>query len=86
MRTGYYTSDHPESKKATEGLYQQFKNLFDHEDELSFLARDEGDQKEILVEGGLPLEQRLSRMMMRGMGELYILNLSIIWNGKNCSA
>ena len=72
LRTGYYTSDHPESKKATEGLYQQFKNLFEHEDELSFLARDEGDQKEILVEGGLPLEQRLSRMMMRGMGDLYI--------------
>jgi HEAT repeat protein len=72
LRTGYYTSDHPESKKAQEGLYQQFKNIFDHEDELSFLARDEEDQKEILVEGVLPLEQRLSRMMMKGMGELYI--------------
>ena len=72
LRTGYYTSDHPESKKAQEGLYQKFKSLFDHEDELSFLARDEGDQKEILVEGVLPLEQRLSRMMMKGMGELYI--------------
>jgi HEAT repeat protein len=72
LRTGYYTSDHPESRKAKEGLYQQFKNIFDQEDELSFLARDEEDQKEILVEGVVPLEQRLSRMMMKGMGEIYI--------------
>lgn len=72
LRTGYYTSDHPESKKAKEGLYQQFKDFFEQEDELSFLARDEEDQKEILVEGVLPVEQRLSRMMMKGMGELYI--------------
>ena len=41
LRTGYYTSDHPESKKAKEGLYQQFKDFFEQEDELSFLARDE---------------------------------------------
>jgi hypothetical protein len=25
LRTGYYTPDHPESIKAKEGLYQQFK-------------------------------------------------------------
>src|SRR4030067_1579952 len=54
LRTGYYTSDHPESKKAKEGLYQQFKNLFDHEDELSFLARDEGASKGNPGGGGLP--------------------------------
>jgi HEAT repeat protein len=72
LRTGYYTPDHPESIKAREGLYQQFKNLFEHEDELAFLARDDQDQKEVLIEGIFPEPQRLSRMMTRGMGELYI--------------
>jgi HEAT repeat protein len=72
LRTGYYTPDHPESIKAKGGLYQQFKSLFEREDELAFLARDDQEQKEVLIEGILPEPQRLSRMMMRGMGELYI--------------
>ncbi len=72
LRTGYYTPDHPESIKAKEGLYQQFKSLFEREDELAFLAREDQEQKEVLIEGILPEPQRLSRMMMRGMGELYI--------------
>jgi len=72
LRTGYYTPDHPESVKAKEGLYEQFKNLFEQEDEVAFLARDDQEQKEVLIEGILPEPQRLSRMMMKGMGELYI--------------
>ncbi len=72
LRTGYYTPEHPESARAKEGLYQQFKELFGEEDEVSFLVREEQEQKEILVEGILPEPQRLSRMMMRGMGELYV--------------
>ena len=72
LRTGYYTPEHPESARAKEGLYQQFKDLFEGEEELSFLVRGDQEQKEILVEGLLPEAQRLSRMMMRGMGELYV--------------
>jgi hypothetical protein len=72
LRTGYYTPEHPESARAKEGLYQQFRSLFEAEDELSFLVREEQEAKEILVEGLLPEPQRLSRMMMRGMGELYV--------------
>jgi hypothetical protein len=72
LRTGYYTPDHPESKRAKEGLYQMFKNLFEHEDELSFLVREEQERQEILMEGILPETQKLSRMMMKGMGELYV--------------
>lgn len=72
LRTGYYTSDHPESKKAKEGLYQKFKEVFEDEDELTFLIREEQEKKEIYVEGIMPEAQRLSRMMMRGMGELYV--------------
>jgi len=72
LRTGYYTPEHPESKKAKEGLYQQFKDLFEGEDEISFLVREESQGLDILVEGLLPEAQKLSRMMMKGMGELYV--------------
>ena len=72
LRTGYYTSDHPESKKAKEGLYQKFRELFEEEDELAFLVREEQAGQEIFVEGVLPEAQKLSRMMMKGMGEIYV--------------
>ncbi len=72
LRTGYYTPDHPESKKAKEGLYQLFKELFETEDELAFLVREEQEKQEIFVEGVLPEAQKLSRMMLKGMGELYV--------------
>ena len=72
LRTGYYTPDHPESKKAKEGLYQRFRELFEEEDELAFLVREEQGGQEVFVEGVLPEAQKLSRMMMKGMGELYV--------------
>jgi len=72
LRTGYYTPDHPESKKAKEGLYQLFKELFETEDELAFLVREEHEKQEVFVEGVLPEAQKLSRMMLKGMGELYV--------------
>lgn len=77
LRTGYYTSDHPESKKAKEGLYHLFKELFGTEDELmedelAFIVRDTDEKEEIFVEGVLPEAQKLSRMMLKGMGELYV--------------
>ncbi|MEW6375177.1 MAG: hypothetical protein AB1502_05220, partial [Thermodesulfobacteriota bacterium] len=72
LRTGYYTPEHPESKRAKEGLFQRFEDLFEEEDELAFLVREEQQKQEILVEGVFPEAQRLSRMMMKGMGELYV--------------
>ena len=72
LRTGYYTSEHPEAVKAREGLYLQFKSLFKLEDDLTFMVREEPEGQNILVEGVLPEAQRLGRMMMRGMGELYV--------------
>ncbi len=72
LRTGYYTSEHPESKRAKEGLYQQFKSFFEQEGELTFLVREDQERKEVLLEGLFPEAQRLTRMMAKGMGELYV--------------
>lgn len=72
LRTGYYTPEHPESLRSKKGLYQEFQSLFEEEDEIAFLIKDEEERQEILVEGVLPAGQRLSRMMLKGMGELYV--------------
>ena len=86
LRTGYYTPEHPESKRAKEGLYDQFKSLFDHENELTFLIREEQERQEIWVEGILPEAQRLSRMMLKGMGELYVPKFSHYLERKDLTA
>jgi len=72
LRTGYYTADHPESKKAKEGLYEDFQGLFIQKDELTFMVRDDPGRQNILIEGVLPETQYLNRLMLRGMAEMYI--------------
>jgi len=76
LRTGYYKPEHPESKRAKEGLYQQFQRCLEDKGELTFLVREDQEQKEIFIEGIHPESQKLSRMMARGMAELYIPKLA----------
>ncbi len=71
LRTGYYTPDHPQSKRAKEGLYEDFKGLFTQKDELTFLVRDDQQGKKILIEGVLPESYPLEAVMLRGMAEMY---------------
>ncbi|MBW2340174.1 MAG: HEAT repeat domain-containing protein [Deltaproteobacteria bacterium] len=71
LRTGYYTPDHPQSKKARIGLYEDFKNLFTQKDELTFLVRDDEKEKKLLIEGVLAESHPLEEVMIRGMAELY---------------
>lgn len=72
LRTGYYTPDHPESKQAKIGLYEEFQGLFTQRDELTFLVRDELEGKNILIEGVLPEVQDLNSLMIAGMAEMYV--------------
>jgi HEAT repeat protein len=72
LRTGYYTSDHPEAQKAKMGLYEDFQGLFSQRDELTFLIREEARGKNILIEGVLPEIQDLNSLMIEGMAEMYV--------------
>ena len=71
LRTGYYTPDHPESKSAKTGLYQGFRDLLTQKDELTFLARDDSANKNILIEGVFPEPLELQSVMLQGMAEMY---------------
>jgi HEAT repeat protein len=72
LRTGYYTSDHPEAQKAKIGLYEDFQGLFSQRNELTFLIREEPEGKNILIEGVLPEIQDLNHLMIEGMAEMYV--------------
>jgi len=71
LRTGYYTPDHPQSKDAKEGLYEDFQNLLGPEDELAFLVCVIPGGKKILIEGILSEPQELNSIMLQGMAEMY---------------
>lgn len=71
LRTGFYTSDHPEAKKAKIGLYEDFQNIFTGKGELTFMVRDDPEGKNILIEGVLPESHNLNSLMLRGMAEMY---------------
>jgi len=71
LRTGYYTPDHPEAKKAKVGLYEDFQRLFTQKGELTFLVRDDPEGKNIWIEGVLPQMHGLNSVMLRGMAEIY---------------
>jgi len=71
LRTGFYTPDHPEAKKATVGLYEDFQDLFTGKGELTLLVRDDPEGKNILIEGVLPETHNLNSLMFRGMAETY---------------
>ena len=71
LRTGYYTSEHPESEKARLGLYDRFTELLLKRGDLTFLAKDTEAKKQIFVEGMLPKPCDLKTLMLAGMAELY---------------
>ncbi len=71
LRTGYYTPDHPQSKTAKEGLYENFQTLLNNEFEFTFLACDVPGGKKIFVEGMFLDSQELSSIMPTGMAEMY---------------
>jgi len=71
LKTGYYTPDHQESERAKAGLYEAFQKLFAQRDEVSFLVKEDGEQKYILIEGLLPQSQSLNALMLKGMASMY---------------
>ena len=76
LRTGYYLPDHPQARRAKEGLHRRFESLFQGRQELTFMVQDLGETSSILVEGALPETQRLSALMPTGMAEVYAPRLA----------
>ncbi len=71
LRTGYYLPEHPESKRAKEGLHEEFQKLVRDSGEITFLVREEGALRNIYIEGIGEEALRLTGLMTRGMAETY---------------
>jgi len=82
LRTGYYLPDHPNSKKAKAGLYGRFQRLFSGRHELTFIVKDHGEIKEVLVDGPLPETTSLRSLMTQGMAEVYAPRLTKFFERK----
>ena len=71
LRTGYYLPEHPQSKKALEGLYERFSELVEKGGEIHFFIREEGGGEAIFIEGPLDSASRLRDIMPLGMADTY---------------
>jgi hypothetical protein len=76
LRTGYYLPDHPEARKAKQGLFSRFQGVFQGRDELTVMLQSLGEAQEILVEGVLAESQPLHALMPAGMAEVYVPRLA----------
>jgi len=71
LRTGYYTPEHPESKKAKQGLYAMFQAIGLLKKEITFIVCETAEKKQIFLEGTASKSLNLERFMPLGMAELY---------------
>ncbi|HWI41104.1 MAG TPA: HEAT repeat domain-containing protein, partial [Verrucomicrobiae bacterium] len=71
LRTGYYLSEHPESRKAKAGLHARFSSLSGKAGELGFILKEEDGRGVVLIEGIAEEALRLTDMMQRGMADTY---------------
>ncbi len=83
LGTGNDLPEHPQSKQAKVGLYNQFKSLFAGRHELTFLLEQMGETRNILVDGPLPETQSLDVLMTQGMAEVYIPRLAKFFERKD---
>ena len=71
LRTGYYSSAHPEAEKSLGGLYAQFKRTITDRDELTYLIAQTHESRDIAIEGIEPVPLSLQQAMMKGMADLF---------------
>lgn len=51
IKTGYYSPNHPGAKKAVSNLFPSFTQIIRGKNELTYIARNIGEEKEIIVDG-----------------------------------
>ena len=76
LRAGYYLPEHPQARRAKEGLYTRFRSLFQGRSELTLMLQDLGEAAGVLVEGALAEPQKLGALMPSGMAEIYAPRLA----------
>lgn len=75
LRTGYYLPEHPESRKAKAGLYNQFISLFNQPGEITLLHTQDQAKPTVIIEGLAEKAIKLHECLTRSMAETYLPKL-----------
>ncbi|MGD2186752.1 MAG: HEAT repeat domain-containing protein [Desulfobacterales bacterium] len=75
LRSGYYSSDHPGSKGAKQGLYEKFQNCLGDSREIMITKQESREQVDILITGILEEPVNVRTLVGTGMSELFVPKL-----------
>jgi hypothetical protein len=76
LRSGYYDPDHPSSKTAKKGLYEEFLRVAGEFNEIAFTTQKKGDDTDIFITGILDNQVNVRTLVGSGMAELFVPKLS----------
>lgn len=72
LRSGYYAPEHPESRKAKEGLYAALAAALQDEPEIGLISRTTTEVSDILVSGVLEEPVSLRALFSAGTAEMFL--------------
>ena len=75
LRSGYYAPDHPESRKAKEGLYQSLGAAMQDDSEIGLISRSTTEATDILVSGALDEPVSLRSVFTASSAEMFLPKL-----------
>ncbi|GAB4288179.1 MAG: hypothetical protein Kow0090_00290 [Myxococcota bacterium] len=71
LKSGYYSTDHPEAMQAINSLYAKFKEFISPDDELSYVLLSSIEKQDILIEGLSEEAALFSKALPPGMAEMF---------------
>ena len=86
LKTGYYTSGHPETEKARKGLFELLQKMLAGRPEITFVSAPEGGRQEIFIGGVFDEPAPLGRIMLKSMGDIFIPKFNEYFERKNLSS
>jgi HEAT repeat protein len=75
LRSGYYSSDHPGSESAKQGLYEAFKRCLEDSSEIMITHQETREQSDILITGILDEPVNVRTLVGSSMAELFVPKL-----------
>jgi len=72
LRSGYYSSDHPGSEGAKQGLYEKFQNCLGESRQVEITKQETREKVDILITGILEEPVNVRTLVGMGMAELFV--------------
>jgi HEAT repeat protein len=75
LRSGYYSTDHPGSEGAKQGLYEKFQNCLGESRQVEITKQEDREKTDILIAGILEEPVNIRTLVGGGMAELFVPKL-----------